>query len=761
MEEINRLLADESRANEWAESLSSLMDAELSSGGPLTGVPFSTGDLDIVVVSLLCNHQHQQQQRAILATLAACIRTDMKHRAKLVAATLKGVATHLNSLHPAAVADSHLLAAIVEICQNDTNPAILATAYSLLTLVLAAIRASLSLLELDVLFSLMTRAIHWEVICNAVFRITRTGTQIDKFLEANNSVSAATSAPSSAASATTHSFGVEDLEDLDFVVQMDDLEANTQLPHQHPQQTAFDILISTLSATSIRRSVDSLFTVLYALFPHQTLEAIRTRFSPNVVLSWVNDVQVSFGGKVGVLGSSAGSGNSTFQAAWDPFHVAFGRLLELEVLDEAFLVRQRVTNLIKAHRVHPVLVFATREDEIRMVQQGGSRTAAEVLVECLLLRCGNSAISGVNTINSGTGSDVDSSNSSSNVPDASSPETPTAKDPITTAAVKNNNPINNISSNNLDINTVLIVNRMLRKSVLDHTASIRPPTKTHTSPMQLNTNDMIQHHLTLLLCELNYELCVRGAYMDQVLKLRREKSVEVVGVVDRENVYQKLRSQQQELMYLNSTLDQLRSETATTRERHRKYEEDLNKRLRVARDTARESKEALSTLMEQVGTKDAEMDSLKKKLEFSNQWQLEQELHLVEPDLERLVECEASLKTLNHKFVQRELESSTREALLKHIEDLESQLCGFEISLSNSENQIKHLQHRIQELEQSASTTATDSTLKCEELIARHAKAMDSLRVANIERVKIMDAKYQTVRQINLALETRILEAEK
>ncbi|KAI9343616.1 hypothetical protein BDR26DRAFT_858417 [Obelidium mucronatum] len=459
-------------------------------------------------------------------------------------------------------------------------------------------------------------------------------------------------------------------------------------PQKDSQQIEQDIdsILSTLSATSIRRSVDSLFTILYALFPHRTLEAIRSKFSADVSLSWSIDGNPNTI-QLGAFGGTAAE-NTTYDVAWDPFHTAFSRLLELDILDEGFLVRQRVTNLIKAHRVHPVLVFATRDDELAMVQKGANRDAGEILVECLLLRCGNGCglAPSASTAFGATPADEE------NAPDNTT---------TTAAAASNPTTASNLGIN-FDVGSVLLVNRMLRKSVLDHTASVRPPAKTHTSPMPLNSNDMMQHHLTLLLCELNYELSVRSAFMNQVVKQKQEKSVEILGLVDRENLYQKLRSQQQELVHLNTALDQLRSETATTRERYRKYEEELNKRLKVARDAAREAKEAQGFMAEQVSAKDLEIEELKKRLEVGNRriHQLEQELHLIEPDLERLVDCEAALKALSHKIIQHELDSSSREALLKHIETLESRLHALEISLASSEKQVKGLQDHIRFEEQ-------------------------------------------------------------
>ena len=50
---------------------------------------------------------------------------------------------------------------------------------------------------------------------------------------------------------------------------------------------------------------------------------------------------------------------------------------------------------------------------------------------------------------------------------------------------------------------------------------------------------------------------------------------------------QKMRLQQQEIGSLQSIIEQLRSEASTTRERHRRYDDDFMKRSRTLRESAR------------------------------------------------------------------------------------------------------------------------------------------------------------------------------
>ncbi|KAI8615983.1 hypothetical protein BC830DRAFT_1120000, partial [Chytriomyces sp. MP71] len=656
--------------------------------------------------------------------------------------------------------------------QHETNPAILSLSLSITTLliplVLRASGTQLNVSTTSLLLSVVADALHWDVVVNALFRVTRLDTTNVPWTE----LDVGQNEPGSDTVKHGGSTGDEDpdslrqrlarldldlnqVEDLDFVIQMEDLDAsdefwgsasllqsilandgrvsttapdlcptstqdtiNAASSSQSPSPTQFpqiplDAILATLSATSIRRSADALFTLLYTLFPSAALAHARQACTRAETRGW-NLVRAE--SRCG--GGVAGDG---YVSARDPFQRALERLLELDVLDESLLVRQRVSNLVKAHRMHPSLLFgsagASLEEELSAVLRTyHGKDTREVLVDCMIMRC-NAAPSLV------VGS---------------------------TAAI----PVVDVGSVNVE--SVLMFNRGLRKAVLDHTASSRPPLRGHTSAAQIAPTDTAAHHLVLMLNELHYELCLRGAAMAEVLKMRRGKIVEEVAVVDRENVYMRLRSQQQELAALHSTVDQLRGEAATTRDRHRRYEEDLNRRLRGARDAAREAKEALVLVEEAGKAREAEVERLTGTLDTANLriHHLEQELHLVSPELEKLAEWEHSVKSLTSKFVQRELESSTREALQRQIDKLESHILTMDLSLASSQQEVKELHTKLEMYENGGSVSSSEVLAKQEETAAQ----METMRATNAEMIRAVEEKYQALRQINLALESRLFD---
>ncbi|KAJ3140048.1 hypothetical protein HK100_010893 [Physocladia obscura] len=575
---------------------------------------------------------------------------------------------------------NHVLDTIWESCLS------IKVAYSAISLLIPVIRISLDENSVTSLLSLLTRAIHWEVLINAVLRVTKVGAFSSKF-ETDQT-----------------QWTIDEMASMDFIIQMNDLDASDEFWGGSGEfsslsiQSQSQLVIATVSATNIRRSVDSLFTVLYNIYPHKTMESLRL---------WVGSE--SFAWKYSVI--------PEFLVAFDPFRANFSRLMDLDVLNENLLIKQRVSNLIKAHRVHQMLILSTPQDEIQLVRQSAARDHSDVLVDCVMIRCNNNNYLGSKSLSKEA----------------------------------------DINENEIDLSGFLFLNRRLRKYVLDHTSSNFVPLRTHTSPHEVDIVDMMHHSFFLLLCELNYERCIRGACFDQILKLKKDKVVDMVAVIGQGNMYQKLRGQQQELALLAATVEKLRAEASTTRDRNRKYEEDHYRRLREARDAAREAKEALAELSEHVAVKDDEINRLKEFVESGNRriQTLEQEIHLIEPDLAKLQECEGALKVLTSNFVKREIDSSTRETLLRKNEALESQIIALELSLSSAEQRMQQLQNRVNELEiQSKDGSTQESSDRSQ------SKALKLMRTVNAERIKAVEEKYQTARKINAALETRISEME-
>ncbi|TPX78373.1 hypothetical protein CcCBS67573_g00379 [Chytriomyces confervae] len=694
------------------------------------------------------------RSKEMLSLLASSLQSDHLNRNKHALLILSIISSNYNNLDPSTVAATNLLQALIATLQNDTNPSIITHCCSSLALMIPLVREHITPQIFQSILDLLSQLVHWDVICNAMLRVTKMGTRLDAFMQQNQSNRTFDAANNQV------DWNIDGMEEQDFIIQMDDLEAsdefwgsssllqsilasdsrrnsstalNVQPDEASPSALSsdgFDVILNTVSATNIRRSIDTLFTALYALAPSSCLEALKVACK-QAERGWTEAQNTR---------KSVHISRGSFVQANDSFRLAFLRLVELEVLDEGLLVKQRVTNLIKAHRMHPEFLFGpqTLAQELKThTKQYSSKSASEVLVDVLLFRCNTGSDTGLKK-RSEPDQGVGGSQFGDYLGEPSKVE----------------NPADDVGGGGADISLqqVLQFNRSLRKAVLDHTAPVRP-LQSHTSPTPMHASDATLHHLLLLLGELNYELCVRSAFMEQVSELRKEQFVQAVAIVDQENVYQRLRSQQQELAALQSNIEQLRSESATTRDRQRTYEEDLNRRLRSARDSAREEKEAHVKLQEVEKELQVEIMRLNGALGVAEEriHRLEQDLHLVAPALERMAQWENSATALTNQFVQRELDSTNRINLQKRIELLESQILALELKLTSSETEAENLKSLLESLEPDVGASK-----KVEEMADR----LRMLQVTNEERIRAVESKYQLLKQINFALETRLFELE-
>ncbi|KAI8828493.1 hypothetical protein BJ741DRAFT_626159 [Chytriomyces cf. hyalinus JEL632] len=696
------------------------------------------------------------RSKEMLSLLASNLQSDHLNRSKYALLILSIISSNYNNLDPSTVAATNLLQALIATLQNDSNPSIITHCCSSLALMIPLVREHFTPQIFQSILDLLSQLVHWDVICNAMLRVTKMGTRLDAFMQQNQSNRTFDAANNQV------DWNIDGMEEQDFIIQMDDLEASDEFwgsssllqsilasdsrrnsstaLNVQPDETSrsalssdgFDVILNTVSATNIRRSIDTLFTVLYAFTPSSCLEALKVACKQSE-RGWAEAHNTRK-----ALHTSRGS---SFVQSKDSFRLAFLRLVELEVLDEGLLVKQRVTNLIKAHRMHPEFLVGaqTLAQELKThAKQYSSRSASEVLVDMLLFRCNTGSDTGLKK-RSEPDQGMGGSQFGDYLGEPSKVENP-ADDVVGGGGA------------DISLQQVLQFNRSLRKAVLDHTAPVRP-LQSHTSPTPMHASDATLHHLLLLLGELNYELCVRGAFMEQVSELRKEQFVQAVAIVDQENVYQRLRSQQQELAALQSNIEQLRSESATTRDRQRTYEEDLNRRLRSARDSAREEKEAHVKLQEVEKELQVEIMRLNGALGVAEEriHRLEQDLHLVAPALERMAQWESSATALTNQFVQRELDSTNRINLQKRIELLESQILALELKLTSSETEVENLKNQLESLEPDVGASK-----KVEEMADR----LKMLQVTNEERIRAVESKYQLLKQINFALETRLFELE-
>ncbi|KAJ3391345.1 hypothetical protein HDU84_006090 [Entophlyctis sp. JEL0112] len=668
----------------------------------------------------------KEQQRDFCSFLAEKIRADLKNRPFIILLILNVVSSNFSRFDSAALAESDLLRSLIDVGKTNLNPVVMAANSSIITLLVPVIRQSLTETDLLHLLDHLFRAIHWEIIMNAVFRVVaKAGPRIKDFLSDTEQSSM----------------------DMDFLIQMQDLEMSDEflggsslmrsLLSEYSGRTQSstescdvmkssndiaDLVVSEISSLGLRRSVDSTFTVLFALFPHFVMDMLRDRLASFSPISGGSKSAINFDTSeiVSDLGHEA-----------DLFRAVFVKLIQSDVLDETLLLKRRVSNLVKGHRMHPDFLFTTKAVELENTRQSTSRRPSEVLMDCILMRSdGEMRLS----------------------------ETQGLLGPLRQLADKLGSANSaGVTNSGIDFGMMHIASIFLRKTPFDEMSAYRALSTYNSTILKgFSSSELSETHMLLLICELNYELCVRNACIDEIMKLRKELLVQSVTLADHETIYLKFRAQQQEISKLSDALKESAAIFAKSRDSSRNYEEDLTRRLRATREAARESSLAAAAASESAAAAEHEVEALRVALAAANSrtQALELELRLQEPDLAKLAEFEETVKTLTNKIMSREQESNTHFELLERIEVLNGQISGLQLQLSSTNEQIDSFKVRIRELE-----VALDAKRDfCDPSVTE--KAVNILREANAARIKAVDEKYRVLKQINAALETRIFELE-
>ncbi|KAI8848449.1 hypothetical protein BC829DRAFT_394045 [Chytridium lagenaria] len=634
------------------------------------------------VVDLLCKYCHQRERRL--------------HALALLTKTIRQAAV----LQSASTSDP-FIAVLSQICLHDIHPASVSGALNILTQIIphSVPRAADRFNEL---FLILTRVVHWEVLMHIVFKVI------------------APSLEGVVGEGPVWSVDLE-MDEIDKVawgqtsLMMSISSEGHEEPHlpsspNHPQPP--DTLFLLNASASVRRSVDSFFTILYGTFPLAVLMGLRQAWPDLASYSY----QTSLPEDDGIVMEEG------FEVLPDPFARVRRRVLDVDSLDISEILYQRVEHILSSHRLHPNAVSVdTVEQEFRMARSqhpqhsSKSAAAADLLAKSMFLRVPKIAASVQVTV------------------DAEGERT-----------------VEDVAGE------VVTLNRRLRECVLDLTPSGHPGAYDYSPRhrVQYPVLDLVRLHQLLLMNEINLECSLRHAFLESVMMLRKQIEMNDALSLDRESVYQKLKQQQHELGNLTATVDQLRVEANNTRERYRKYEEDFNRRVRAARDGAKEAREELVEARSAITSLEDRIRELEKDREdgFRRISELENEQLVTAPRLMRLTEYEQTVKSLTEQLSRfSNFETSTRLFELQLLE-ADRELGAVREALDEKERVLEELATKVALYEQQIEEQG--KTIKEQERI------VSSVRSNAASRIDIVEEKCRTLKLINKGLEDRILELE-
>ncbi|KAJ3162352.1 hypothetical protein HDU86_004832 [Geranomyces michiganensis] len=204
--------------------------------------------------------------------------------------------------------DSSLFRTILISAMKDDNPSILTASISLLNALLPSVVARLAD-YLDHLLAILARMVYWEANFSLIYKLASNSSSDSRHNEGP---------PAAGNELSTH------------------ISSSARL------------ILNEYTCATIRQIVDHYYTLLYGMFPCNTVDFVRSYLA-------VKSRQF--------LANSAHLENPAFELSDDPFVVIRQKMAELDMFDENSTCADRFMILLASHRVHPDLVTsdATRE----------------------------------------------------------------------------------------------------------------------------------------------------------------------------------------------------------------------------------------------------------------------------------------------------------------------------------------------------------------------------------------------------------------
>ncbi|TPX49792.1 hypothetical protein SeMB42_g00600 [Synchytrium endobioticum] len=494
--------------------------------------------------------------------------------------------------------------------------------------------------------------------------------------------------------------------------------SDIKLDDDAPQASQYiQKLLSASTNDILHRRIDDYFTILYGLYPCALMTSLREwQGRPHKV--------------------SEDPSIHAYEPSPNPFVPVQVVLADMEV-DPTGHVKQRLTVLIRSHRMHQNLLFHTQESERASLARFIDTTTAQIAASCFDLR-------------SPMESTLDTSE-------------PASKHSIETDLV--------------GINTIYEVGSALRKALRDiphHAALIVTPTSPIPIPKPTVAShpDALRLHVLVLLSDLYMERAVRSrSIQGQVQNIQTSmlKEDEAEGLL---NLYNHIQKQRDEIAELKRKDLIHREENAMIRERARKHEERFRQQLKIAKEelrlaVAREkettAKLSTSSLSNPINisvasTQQIEVDAAQRIFELEN------EVASMTTELNKLKESEAQLDATVRRLGTTVSGAAHLQEHLRQTDELHSRIHELELQVEDSEREITSLKK-----------VASDASTKQESLTAQIHHLMRSIEIrdkasdeqtkimaqfvlANKEQLNAAEDRYVTVKSINAQMEARLVD---
>ncbi|KAI7872655.1 hypothetical protein BDF14DRAFT_1716475, partial [Spinellus fusiger] len=229
---------------------------------------------------------------------------------------------------------------------------------------------------------------------------------------------------------------------------------------------------------------------------------------------------------------------------------------------------------------------------------------------------------------------------------------------------------------------------------LDTASSIVESTETFLhAPGLSETRNMVaalKREVLLLRNELNFELFLKQQHLQHIGRLHREHVLDNSVEAERQQLYNTTRMLKAHLKQTTDALEKLKLESAMTKQKHIKWEDEQSGKLRSYREMRKDWQHKMDAAQRQIVEYDRLLSEQKTQLDEARQqkFELENELNTIQPELEKVTEYEHRVQQLTKQMLLWEKDTAELEKQKQYSNKLSSQWWTMEelVSSLQSEN---------------------------------------------------------------------------
>ncbi|KAL7317328.1 hypothetical protein PS15m_003702 [Mucor circinelloides] len=216
----------------------------------------------------------------------------------------------------------------------------------------------------------------------------------------------------------------------------------------------------------------------------------------------------------------------------------------------------------------------------------------------------------------------------------------------------------------------------------------------HMSPETKLLLAALKREVLLLRNELNFELFLKQQHLQHIGRLHREHVLDTSVEAERQQLYNTTRMLKAQLNQTTSALEKLKAESALTKQKHIKWEDEQSGKLRNYREARKEWQNQMARTAHQVKEYEKQLNEQRIQLDNARQrvFEMENELKTLEPTLKQVTENEHRVKQLTQQMLLWEEDTTHMEEQKRYIKGLLSQWWSMEELVASLQTENRRLQ---------------------------------------------------------------------